>query len=39
MHILRNPNDAKLSPWYPVDFGDTLRTPEWTFRRTDLKRW
>lgn len=39
MHVLRNPNDAKLSPWYSVDFGDTLRTPEWTFRKTDLKRF
>ena len=39
MHVLRNPNDATLSPWYRADFGDTLRTPEYTFRKTDLKRF
>ncbi len=39
MHVLRNPSDAALSPWYSADFGETLRTPEWTFRRTDLKRF
>ncbi len=39
MHVLRNPNDAKMSPWYPVNFGDTLKTPEYTFRRGDLRRF
>jgi len=39
VHILRNPADAALSPWYPLPFGSTLRTPEWTFRATDLKRF
>jgi len=39
IHILRNPAAPPLSPWYPVDFGETLRTPEWTFRRSDLKRF
>ena len=39
VHILRNPNDARLSPWYPGDFGDRLRTPEWEFARTDRKRF
>ncbi len=39
MHILVNPNDARLSPWYSTDFGDVLQTPEWTFKRGDLKRF
>lgn len=40
IHILRNPADAALSPWYPLPLGQkTLRTPEWTFRATDLKRF
>lgn len=39
IQILKNPNDAGLSPWYSVDFGETLMTPEWTFRKAGLKRW
>ena len=38
VHVLRNPADDD-SPWYGVEFGDTLVTPEWTFRRTDLRRF
>ena len=37
IHILKN--SAGDGPWYDVDFGDILRTPEWTFRRTDLRRF
>ena len=36
-HILVNPRNSKLSPWYDLDFGETLYTPEWTFRGSDLK--
>lgn len=39
IHILKNPGDLGLSPWYSVEFGDMLVTPEWTFRKTDLKRF
>ena len=39
VHILKNPSDAALSPWYPLPFGKALRTPEWTFRSTELKRF
>ncbi len=39
IQILRNNNNKKLSPWYPVKFGDILRTPEWTFYKGDLKRF
>lgn len=39
IHILKNPNARDGSPWYPLDFGDRLHTPEWTFRKTDLKRF
>jgi hypothetical protein len=39
IHILRNPTDSELSPWYPLAFGDRLRTPEYTFRRDELKRF
>ena len=39
MHVLVNPSSPALSPWYEADFGDTLRTPHWTFRRNELKRF
>ncbi|MGB3480311.1 MAG: DUF4846 domain-containing protein [bacterium] len=39
IHILKNLNDPNLNPWYKLDFGDTLYTPEWTFTKHDLKRW
>jgi len=39
IHILRNPNDRALSPWYPIQFGETLRTPEWEFARTELRHF
>jgi murein L,D-transpeptidase YafK len=39
VHLLKNLNNAGLSPWYPLDFGDTLRTPEWTFLKHDLMKW
>jgi hypothetical protein len=37
IHVLKNPNNAGLSPWYALDFGRTLRTPEWWFKDTDLR--
>jgi hypothetical protein len=37
IHILRNP--ANPDPWYPLDFGDQLRTPEWTFSAKELERF
>lgn len=38
-HVLKNPSDARLSPWYPEGFGEELRTPEWTFARGDRRRF
>lgn len=38
MHILRNPTDSALSPWYRIPEG-TLYTPEWSFERGSLKRF
>jgi hypothetical protein len=37
IHVLKNP--AGSDAWYDVDFGDVLRTPDWTFKRTDLRRF
>lgn len=36
IHILKNPNNAVISPWYSTVMGDSLRTPEWTFARNSL---
>jgi hypothetical protein len=37
IHILRNP--AGENPWYDLDFGPLLITPEWTFERQALCRF
>lgn len=39
VHILKNPADSDLSPWYAADFTGDLRTPEWTFKASHLKRF
>lgn len=39
IQILKNPNDANISPWYSDDFGETLVTPEWEFKKEELKRF
>lgn len=31
MHILKNPSDTALSPWYRHSPGEPLETPEWRF--------
>lgn len=39
MHILENPANDEGNPWYSVDFGDELITPEWTFTSNQLYRF
>jgi len=39
IHVLVNPSDPAISPWYEADFGDRLETPEWVFERRHLKRF
>lgn len=39
IQILKNPNNSSLSPWYAVDFGTSLKTPEWAFTLSQLKRF
>jgi hypothetical protein len=39
IHILRNPNDPQLNPWYILNENDKLYTPEWTFEWHDLYRF
>lgn len=37
IHILKNP--VSNDPWYDLNFGEKLVTPEWTFSKEDLKRF
>ncbi|MFB6258512.1 MAG: DUF4846 domain-containing protein [Flavobacteriales bacterium] len=39
IHILENPNDPDISPWYTLDPEKGLKTPEWKFTKRDLKSW
>lgn len=39
IHVLKNPRNPALSPWYLLDFGEDLFTPEWMFKRTELARF
>ena len=39
MHILKNNNDKNISPWYYLDYGETLNTPEYPFAADQLKRF
>ncbi len=39
IHLLINENDKNNSPWYDLSDVDKLYSPEWTFEKTDLKRF
>lgn len=39
IHVLKNSVDNDLDPWYSLDFGKVLRTPEWDFRKNELMRF
>lgn len=39
MHVLRNPSDGNLSPWFRIVPGCALRTPEWVFSPAIVRRW
>ncbi|HYE56150.1 MAG TPA: DUF4846 domain-containing protein [Chitinophagaceae bacterium] len=39
MHILKNPGDSGLSPWYKAVENQPVITPEWTFSPRELRRW
>ena len=39
IHIVNNPKDSKLSPWYSTKDLNVLYTPDWRFEVTDLKRF
>jgi hypothetical protein len=39
VHILVNPANENLSPWYEVDNENKIVTPEYLFYKNELKRW
>ena len=39
MHILKNPQDKSMSPWYRYVPSADLSTPEWHFERGSLRRF
>lgn len=39
IHVLKNPVNRTMSPWYPADFRGKLYTPEWTFQKKHLRRF
>jgi len=40
IHIVNNPSNPTLSPWYRADEpGANIQTPEWTFRINELRTW
>lgn len=39
IHILKNPTNKKLSPWYELIPNQNIHTPEWDFSSEDLKRF
>ena len=39
IHILLNPMNEELSPWYEVDENKMIQTPEYLFYRNELRRW
>lgn len=38
-HVLINPSNELISPWYSLNSSDQIHTPEWTFNATDLKEF
>jgi len=38
MHILTNPLQKELNPWYSFESVD-IQTPEWKFANAKLKKW
>lgn len=39
IHIVRNPGNEKLSPWYELNDKDRIITPEWSFYKNQLRSW
>lgn len=39
IHVLNNPMNKNLSPWYEVNDDNIIRTPEYSFTKNELRSW
>jgi len=39
IHVLKNPMDVDLNPWYELNDKTLINTPEWVFQTQHLRRW
>lgn len=39
IHVLKNTSNKSLSPWYSASSNNIIKTPEWTFYASQLRRW
>lgn len=39
IHVLKNPMNEELSPWYEVDDNPVIQTPEYRFTQNELMKW
>jgi hypothetical protein len=39
VHVVINPQNPSLSPWYAAKDEADIETPEWTFKTSELKTW
>ena len=39
IHILNNPSNKKINPWYRLHSENEVNTPDWDFMPSDLKRF
>jgi hypothetical protein len=39
IHVLINPKNRQISPWYQLKSGEKLYTPEWVFETGSLKQF
>ncbi len=39
MHIVKNPANANISPWYEFNENPVIATPEWVFHRSAFMEW
>jgi hypothetical protein len=39
IHVVVNPANGKISPWYEINTAPLIETPEWIFKKENLKKW
>jgi hypothetical protein len=39
IHIVKNPRNTELSPWYELKDNSLIYTPEWVFEPKQLRKW